>query len=169
MITHPQSFFIHISGDLTPNPEQSTTLSSPTKLPDFKEFRGYPRTTAMLGSVRSPAYYRGLPGGKPRKAHLVSRAWESVSAGKAKAFYPELDPGFLENKFRWGAFKAFAYTRGGPVKEISHPVAAVNGMTWLIERNFVKRADGGMLVLRKKGSDLYNILFKDRSPRNFTP
>lgn len=152
---HPRTLHILLSGDLLPFRKQSVTLSSPTFLIDLNKFRGYPHTTLIFSEK------------KLRKPNSKSRTWEGVSAAKAKRVYPQLDPLLLENKFRWGAFKAFAYTRGKPVKEITYPVAAMNGMNWLIEHNYAKLTNDGMLTLRKKGSDLYTLLFKNRGPQDF--
>lgn len=176
MTATTQQFQVSLAGDLAAVVDQSVevssyfrgsiTLSSPLDLPGT-ERRGPGRPRVY--PARPPAsYFRGFPGGRAKPAGGVSRVWESVSASKAKAYYPDLDPGFLENKFRWGAFKAFAASKGGPVDETTYPVAAANGMQWLVEKNYAKLVDG-KLVLRKKGLDLYNILFKARGPRDFAP
>lgn len=163
---HPKKALITFTGNLGPDPD-SVTLSSPANLTDPGAPRGpgRPRIDPLTG-LPPASFFHGFPAGRVKKLAAVSRAWESVSAKKAAAFYPELDPGFLDNKFRWGAFKAFATSRGGPVEEITYPVAAANGMQWLIEKNYGKLVDG-KLVLRKKGVDLYNLLFKGRGPRDF--
>lgn len=165
----------------TPETNEPTNAGS---TPDKKRLR-----INQIPGIKSAAHFRKFPGGGKLKpiAQLeqttptaevpqipqqqpsygyVPRAWESVSAQKAAAYYPELDSGFLENKFRWGAFKAFATSRGGPIVEISYPAAAAYGMNWLVERNYAKR-ENNMLTLRNKGRELYNLLFKNRGPRDF--
>lgn len=109
---------------------------------------------------------------RTKPVNYLARAWEGVTAQKAVLFHPELDPGFLENKFRWGAFKAFAFSKGEPIPDITHPAASANGAEWLVTNKYAKREGEGsdtVLKLTRKGATLYKEVFKGKTPKDFQP